>query len=147
MTMKPYLVEGGVMQFGPGEILGLSVDQYRRRRHNLRNKDGSTIDRKQPIEQLQKHGEIIVCVADAVLDFKVGETVLLPAAPPKSLADRLIPVDHDDGVKRPEKAEGRGGAERKAKAKGKSPTAAKAAAAGTGESAPTSGEQRDILQE
>ncbi|MEK9751741.1 MAG: hypothetical protein VW338_00820 [Rhodospirillaceae bacterium] len=95
--MKPYRVEGGPVQFGPGDILGLTKVQFAIRAGRLEDQAGAPIT----VEQLQKLGDLIVCRPTQIVEFKAGEVIQLASAPGKPQAARLTPIDHDDGIRRP----------------------------------------------
>ena len=77
--MKKFNVIGGIIEFGPGQLVGLDKDQYELRAHR--------------VDLVEKKGEgfILVKTRDH-LQFKAGETIALEGLP-KHMVDRLEPVD------------------------------------------------------
>lgn len=86
--MKTYRVEGGTALFGPGAVLGLTEKQ--------------AVPRALRIDRMGKEGELIVCRTREAIEFKAGEEIALVAAPDKGMAERLVPVGHEDGMPRRE---------------------------------------------
>ena len=110
--MKTYRVEGGVAQFGPGAVLGLTEAQAMAR-HMRRDRMGKTDDGRH------------VCRTKQPVEFKVGEILMLPAAPDKGLAERLVPVGHDDSIPRPQLAAAKADAAKKEAAEAKAKKASR----------------------
>lgn len=87
--MKAYVVTGSAVQIGAGARIGLSAAQYSPRAHR--------------VDLLEKADKgVMICSPREPLDFKVGEVLLLADAPPKAVAEQLVPQDgSDDGRPRP----------------------------------------------
>jgi hypothetical protein len=92
--MEKYRVEGRAAEIGPGEVIGLTKAQFEARRHNLEGVEPG-------IEDIQHRDDMVVCRVMALQQFKVGETVFLPYAPPRSMSDRLVLASEPAKVEAP----------------------------------------------
>lgn len=139
--MHKYTIEGGPVQFGPGEVLGLTPRQFKGRQHLLIKADDTPFSPKELVKidaaAAGDSGERITCKATGVLAFKAGEVLYLAQPPAKGIADRVVPHgNHDDGRKRVETDE------KKKARRGKTDVAkSPAAAAATAGQAPARSEQ------
>lgn len=82
--MEKYRVEGRAVDIGSGEVIGLTKAQFDARKHNLDE------NFKPEIEDVQHYGGLVICRVMTMQQFKIGETIYLPYAPPRSMADRLV---------------------------------------------------------
>lgn len=78
--MKMYKVEGGTFRIGIGEVCQLTDAQIQSRA--ARN----------VLTIMQKVDGGVICRANAVLDFKSGETLGLAATPPKNMSGVISEV-------------------------------------------------------
>jgi hypothetical protein len=77
--MKAFLVDGGVARMGPGQIVGLSQEQFELR--------GARVELVKKLE-----GKYLIARAVESIEFKVGEIIGLDDLP-RNLTDILKPLD------------------------------------------------------
>lgn len=99
--MKLYRVAIAAVTLGSDTWIGMTPAQLKDRRNQIAADEAFDVSGLSAADRrVLENAKVAIVRPLRTVQFIVGETVFLAAPPPGRLAAQLLPVDHDDGVRR-----------------------------------------------